>query len=116
MISIRKKDSIGIAEGHALGVSIAEITFHSHSFLSIKGGMAERAGEDTGLAPDAKIFVDDHPVIEFRLPVAGFGGAYLNAEGFLAMIADHGKVNSCVLPLDHLNPGSTWIARPGMKH
>jgi hypothetical protein len=42
-IGIRKKESFGIAEGHALGVSIAEITFDRHAFLKIEGGMTKRA-------------------------------------------------------------------------
>jgi len=90
VISVRKKESLGIAEGHTLGVSIAEIAFHCHTLLEIERGMSERAGDDTGFAPDAKILIDDHPVIKIGFPVAGLGGANLNAEGFLAMITDHG--------------------------
>jgi hypothetical protein len=104
IIGICKKESLGIAEGHALGVSIAEIALHCHALLEIERGVSERAGDDTGFAPDAKILIDDHPVIKIGFSVAGLGGANLNAEGFLAMITDHGKVDAFVFPLDHFDP------------
>ncbi len=110
LVGIHKKDGFGIAEGYALGISIAEITFHSHSFLNIKGGMTERAGDDTGLASDAQILVDHHPVIEFRFSVACLCRADLNAIGLFTMVADHGKVDAYVLPLDHLDPRPARIA------
>ena len=110
LVGIHKKDGFGIAEGHALGISIAEITFHSHSFLNIKGGMTERAGDDAGLASDAQILVDHHPVIEFRFSVACLCRADLNAIGLFTMVADHGKVDAYVLPLDHLDPRPARIA------
>jgi hypothetical protein len=43
MIGIFKKESLGIAEGHALGISIAEITFDCYALLKIEGGMTKRA-------------------------------------------------------------------------
>ena len=110
LVGIHKKDGFGIAEGHALGISIAEITFHSHSFLNIKGGMTERAGDDAGFASDAQILVDHHPVIEFRFSVACLCRADLNAIGLFTMVADHGKVDAYVLPLDHLDPRPARIA------
>jgi hypothetical protein len=109
-ISVRKKESLGIAEGYTLGVSIAEIAFHRHAFLKVEGGVAERAGDDTGFTTNAKILIDDHPVIKIGFPVAGLGGAHLNAERFLAMITDHGKVDAFVFPLDHFDPRSARIA------
>ena len=72
--------------------------------------MTERTGDDAGLASDAQILVDHHPVIEFRLPVAGLGRAHLNAIGFFTVVADHGKVNPHMLPFDYLDTGSARIA------
>jgi len=114
LFGIRKQDGLGIAESHALGISVAVITFHRHPFCDIKEGMVERAGHDASLASDAQVFVNDDPVIEFRLPVAGLGRAHFNAIGFFALIADHGKVDSRMLPFEHFNSGPAWIARSGM--
>jgi hypothetical protein len=72
--------------------------------------MPERAGDDAGLASDAEILVDNHPVIEFRLPVACFCRAYLHTIGLFTVIAYHGKVDAYVLPLDHLDPRPARIA------
>jgi len=109
VIGMRKEKSLGIAEGDALGLSIAEIAFHSDAFLKIKGGVTERAGDDTGFTSDAKILVDDHPVIKIGLPVACLCRADLDTIGFFTVIADHGKVDACVFPLDHFDPRSARI-------
>jgi hypothetical protein len=77
--------------------------------------MTEGAGHDASLASDTEIFVDDDPVVEFGLSVAGLGGAHFKAVGLFTVIADHGEVDSYMLPLDHFNPGATRIARPSMK-
>jgi hypothetical protein len=114
LVGVRKQDGLGIAEGHALGISVTVITFHSHLFCDIKEGMAERAGHDASLASNAQVFVDDDPVIEFRLSVAGLGRAHFKAIGFFTVIADQGKVDSRMFPFEHFNSGTTWIARPGM--
>jgi len=114
VVSIHKKDSLGIAEGDALGIAIAEITFHGHSFFDIKEGMIERAGHNASLTSNAQIFVDDDSIIEFGLPVAGLGRAYFKAIGFFTVIADQRKVDSSMFPFENFNSGSTWIARPGM--
>jgi len=78
--------------------------------------MAEGAGDDAGSASDAKLFVDGHPVIVFRLPVASLCRTYLHAVRFFAMIAGHGKIKPHILPLDHFNPGAAWIACSRVKH
>jgi hypothetical protein len=88
LVSIRKKDGLGIAEGYALWISIAVITFHRHSFFDIKEGMVKRTGHDTSLAPNAQVFVDDDPIIELRLSVAGLCRAHFKTVGFFTMIAD----------------------------
>jgi len=72
--------------------------------------MTERTGDDAGLASDAQMRVDHHPVIEFRLPVAGLRRAHLNAIGFFTVVTDHGKVDAYVLPLDHPDPRPARIA------
>jgi len=110
IVSIDKKDSLGIAESDALGVTIAEITFHGHSFFDIKERMIERAGHNASLASNAKIFVNDDSIIEFGLPVARLGRAHFKAIGFFTVIADQRKVDSSMFPFKHFNPGSTWIA------
>jgi hypothetical protein len=115
LVGVRKQDSLGIAEGDALGISVTVITFHRHLFCDIKEGMAERAGHDASLASDAQVFVDDDSVIEFRLSVAGLGRAHFNAIGLFAVIADHGKVDSRMFPFEHFTSGTAWITRPGMK-
>lgn len=114
VVRIHKKNSLGIAEGDALGIAIAEIAFHRHSFFDIKEGMIERAGHNASLASNAKIFIDDDSMIEFGLPVAGLGRAHFKAIGFFTVIADQREVNSRMFPFKHFNPGTTWIARPGM--
>ena len=114
VVSVHKKDSLGIAEGDTLRISITVITFHRHSFCNIKEGMAERAGHDASLAADAQVFVDDDSVIELRFSVAGLGGTHFKAIGFFTVIADQGKVDSLMFPLEHFNPGTTWIARPSV--
>jgi hypothetical protein len=110
LISIREKDCLGIAESYTLGISVAVITFHSDLFFDIKEGMAERAGHDTSLAPNAQVFVDDYPIIELWLSVAGLCRAHFKAVGFFTMIADQRKVDSRMFPLDHLDPGAARIA------
>jgi hypothetical protein len=114
LISIRKRDGPGITESDALGISVAVIAFHRHAFLDIKEGMIERAGHDAGLASNAQIFIDDHPVIEFGFSVAGLGRTHFETIGFFTVITNKGKVNSRLFPLDHFNPGTTWIARPSV--
>jgi hypothetical protein len=110
LISIREKDCLGVAEGDALGISVTVITFHSHSFFDIKEGMVKRTGHDASLAPNAQVFVDDDPIIELWLSVAGLCRAHFKAVGFFTMIADQRKVDSRMFPLDHLNPGAARIA------
>jgi hypothetical protein len=110
LISIRKKDGLDVTESDALGISVAVITFHRHAFFDIKEGMIERAGHDASLASNAQIFVDDYPVIELGFSVAGLGRAHFETIGFFTVIANQGKVNSHMFPLDHFNPGPTWIA------
>jgi hypothetical protein len=109
-VSIDVIDRLYVAEGHTLGVSVAVVTFYGHPVLDIEEGMTKRAGHDTGPASDTQILVDNHPVIIFELPVAGLGRADLYAIGFFTVIADHGKVNPHMLPLDYFDPGSARIA------
>jgi hypothetical protein len=109
-IGVHISDSFGITEGHALGITVTKVAFHSNPLLDIKEWVSKGTCNDTGPAPDTQIFVDHHSVIVFRLPVAGLGRTDLNAIGFFTVIADHGKVNSYMLPFDHLDPGSARIA------
>ena len=115
LISLHKEDGLRIAEGHTLGVSIAVITFHGHPFFDIEKRMTKRAGDDTGPASDAEIFINHYPVMMFRLPVAGLGGANLNAKGFFAVIAGHRKVDPDIFPFGYFDPGAARIANPVMK-
>jgi hypothetical protein len=46
--------------------------------------------------------------------MAGLGRTDFDTIGFLAVIADHGKVDSRMFPFEHFNPGTAWIARAGM--
>jgi hypothetical protein len=78
--------------------------------------MAKGAGDDAGSTSDAEFFVDGHTVIIFRLPVAGLCWAYLHAIGLFTVIAGHGEIKSHILPLDHFDPGTAWIACPCVKH
>jgi hypothetical protein len=50
VVGIREKDGLGVAEGYALGISVAVITFHRHLFLDIKEGMIEGTSHDASLA------------------------------------------------------------------
>jgi hypothetical protein len=78
--------------------------------------MPKGTGDDAGSTADTQFLVDGDPVIIFGLSVAGLRRAYLYAIGFFAVIAGHGKVQPYVLPLDHFNPGTAWIACPRVKH
>jgi len=78
--------------------------------------MTKGTGDDTGSTSDAQFFVDGHAVIVFGFSVAGLCRAYLDAIGFFAVVAGHGKIQPHVLPLDHLDPGTAWIACPRMKY
>jgi len=116
LVRIRKRDGLDITKANTLRISITVITLHGHPLLNIKEGMAKGAGDDAGSASDAKLFVDGHPVIVFRLPVASLCRTYLHAVGFFAMIAGHGKIKPNILPLDHFNPGAAWIASSRVKY
>jgi hypothetical protein len=72
--------------------------------------MAKGAGDDAGSTSDAELFVDRHPVIIFRLPVAGLCRTYLHAIGLFTVIAGHGEIKPHILPLDHLDPGTARVA------
>jgi len=78
--------------------------------LDIKKRMAKRARDDAGPASDAQFLVDGHPVIIFRLPVAGLCRAYLHTIGLFTMITGHGKIKPDILPLGHLDSRTAWIA------
>jgi hypothetical protein len=53
LISICKKDSLGVTEDDALGISVAVITFNRHLFFDIKKGMIERTGHNASLTSNA---------------------------------------------------------------
>jgi len=116
LVRIRKRDGLDVTEANTLRVSVTVIALHRHPLLGIEERMAKGAGNDAGSTSDAKLFVDGHPVIVFRLPVAGLCRAYLHAVGFLTMIAGHGEIKPYILPLDHFHPGAAWIACSRMKH
>jgi len=94
LIGINKRDSLHIAEGHALWVAVTIVTFHSDPLLMVEEGLAKGAGDNAGPASDAEIFVNDHPIIFFRFPVAGLCGADFNAVCLFTMIAGHGKIET----------------------
>jgi hypothetical protein len=72
--------------------------------------MTKRACNDAGSTSDAKIFVDGHPIIISRLPVAGLGRTHLHAVRFFTVIADHRKVDPNVLPFYYFDTGATRVA------
>jgi len=110
LVRIRKRDGLDITEANALRIAVTVIALHRDAFLDIKKRMAKRARNDAGSASDAQFLVDGHPVIIFRLPVAGLCRAYLHAIGLFTVIAGHGKIKPDVLPLDHFDSRTTWIA------
>jgi hypothetical protein len=115
LVRVRERDGLDITETDTLRVSVTVIALHRNPFLNIKERMAKGAGDDAGSTSNAKLFVDGHPVIIFGLPVAGLCWAYLHAIGLFTVVAGHGKIKPHVLPLDHFNPGTAWIACPCVK-
>jgi len=113
-ICIDKGDRFDIAEGHTLRVPIAVVTFDRHPLLMVEEGLTEGAGDDAGSASDTEVFVNHHAMAIFRFPVASLRGTDFDAIGLLAMVAGHRKVKAYLLPLDHLDPGTTRIACSGM--
>jgi hypothetical protein len=116
LVSVDISNRFRITEGHTLGITVTVVALYSHPVLDIKEGMTKRACDDTGPASDTQIFVDNHTVISFDLPVASLGGADLDAIGLFAVIAGHGEVDPHMLPFDHFDPGAARIAGSGMKH
>jgi hypothetical protein len=78
--------------------------------LTIEEGMTKGACDDTGPTSDTQIFVDNHTVIVFELPVAGLGGADLGTIGLFAVITGQGEVDPHMLPFDDFDPGTARIA------
>jgi hypothetical protein len=115
-VCIRKRDGLDITETNTLWISITVIALHRNPFLDIKERMAKGAGDDAGSTSDAQFFVDGHPIIIFRLPVAGLCWAYLHTIGLFTVITGHRKIKPHILPLDHFDPGTAWIACPCVKH
>jgi len=99
-----------------LWISIAVIALHRDPILDIKERMAKGAGDDAGSTSDAKLLVDGHAIIIFRLPMAGLCRAYLHTIGLFTVIAGHGKIKPHIFPLDHFDPGTAWIACSRVKH
>ena len=110
LVRIRERDGLDITETDTLRVSVTVIALHRNPFLDIKERMAKGAGDDAGSTSDAQFFVDGHPIIIFRLPVAGLCRAYLHAIGLFAVITGHGEIKPHVLPLDNFDPGTARIA------
>jgi hypothetical protein len=110
LVGVHKKDGLDFTETNTLWISVTVITFHRHSLCDIKEGMAERTGHDASLASNAQVLVDNDPMIEFRVPMAGLGGAHFKAIGFFTMVANHGKIDSFMFPLENFNPGTAGIA------
>jgi hypothetical protein len=116
LVRIRKRDGLDITETDTLRVSVTVIAFHRDPIMDIKERMAKGASDDAGSTSDAKLLVDGHAIIIFRLPMAGLCRAYLHAIGLFTVIAGHGKIKPDILPLDHFDPGTAWIACSCMKH
>jgi len=116
LIRIRKRDGLDITETDTLRVSVTVIAFHRDPIMDIKERMAKGAGDDAGSTSDAKLLVDGHAIIIFRLPMAGLCRAYLHTIGFFTVITGHGKIKPDILPLNHFNPGTAWIACSCVKN
>jgi hypothetical protein len=116
LVRIRIRDGFDIAETNTLRVSVTVIAFHRNPILGIKERMAKGAGDDTGSASDTEFFIDGHTVIIFGLPMAGLCWAHFHAIGSFTVIAGHGKIKPHILPLDHFDPGTAWIACSCVKH
>jgi hypothetical protein len=114
LVGVDISNRFRITEGHALRISIAVVTFYGHPVLDVKEGMTKGACDNASPTSDTQIFVDNHTVIIFGLPVAGLGGADLDTIGFFAVIAGHGEVDPHMLPFDDFDTGSARIACPGM--
>jgi len=116
LVCIQKGNGLDVTETNALRVAVTVIAFHCDPFADIEERMPKGTGDDAGSTSDAQIFVDRYPVIILRFPVASLRRTDLHAIGFFAVVAGHGEVKPHVLPLDHFDPGTTWIARPRMEH
>jgi hypothetical protein len=110
LVRIRKRDGLDITETNALRIAVTVIALYCDAFLDIKEWMAKRARDNAGSTSDAQFLVDGHPVIIFRLPVAGLCRAYFHAIGLFTVIAGHGKIKPHILPLDHFDSRTAWIA------
>jgi hypothetical protein len=78
--------------------------------------MSKGAGNDAGSTSDAELFVDGHAVIVFGFSVAGLCRADFDAIGLFTVVAGHGKIDAYILPLDHFDPGTAWIACPRVEY
>ncbi len=76
--------------------------------------MSKRACNDTGLTPDALVFIDDDPLI-LDVSMAGFGWAYLCTEGLFAILATHREVEADVFPFHHLDARATGVTGSAVK-
>lgn len=108
-------DGLDLAEGDALGISVAIVAFHGHPFHGIEERVPERTSHNAGLTTDALFLVDDNPLI-FSLLVAGLGRTDLGAEGFLAVLTAQGKIETDRFPFDHPDPRPARIACPCVKN
>jgi hypothetical protein len=115
LISIDIGDRLDGTEGDTLGIAVAVITLDGYPVHVVKRRGSERAGDDAGLASDAKILVDDHPLV-ILIPVTGLGRTDFGTERFLAVLAGLRQIETDVLPLDHPDARSTGVAGSGMKH
>lgn len=109
LIGICETDGFYFAETNTLRISVTVITFDRHSVSRVEEGMTKRTCNDAGSTSDTKIFVDGHPIIIFRFPMAGLGRTDFNAEGFFTVIASHGKIDPHMLPFYHFDSGATRI-------
>ena len=90
------------------------VALYGYSIFDIEERMAKGTRNDTGPASNAQILINHNPVVQFGLPVTGLRRAHLNAIGFFTVVADHGKVDTRILPFDNFDPGSARITRPRM--
>jgi len=80
----------------------------------IEGGCSKGTCNNTCLAADAFIPINEYPLI-FKILVACLCGTYLHTEGLLAVLACHGEVEPDILPFNHPDSRSAGVAGSGVE-
>ncbi len=84
-------------------LSITIVTLDRNPFHFVKKRCPERACDDTCLASDAFILVDQHPLM-LQIFMTCLRRTDLHAEGLLAVLTGGRKIEPYVLPLHDLDP------------